>query len=197
MAQNNAMFTGFPEFMINNSQKKQTVELLNDLKTHLNFMITEFLNIFVNSYDDLISKCKLFIDNYYKQLMKIKFYLSLLEIKDKNQTNKYEYERCLRTATFINFANLVLIIQKIYEFINFDFEMENQNIIDIAKIHDKEDEFCNSLIIKYEKNIDKQIINQHDIIIIKFNNYMNIILLEILSINEIVKNINISSNNNY
>jgi hypothetical protein len=27
-------------------------------------------------------------------MMKIKSYLSLLEIKDKNQTNKYEYKRC-------------------------------------------------------------------------------------------------------
>ena len=185
----------FSKFMISNCVKKHN-ELLNDLKSHLTLMINEFSNCYLNSYDNLNDKCELFIDNGYSNLTKIKFYLSLLIIKDKNQTNKYEYEKCLQIGSSLNCNNINYTIQSMYSFINNDLEIESQNILDIAKIYGKEENtFLNSLIIKYEKNVNDQIINNHNDIITKFNKFLNNILLEIVCINEIIKNVSSSSNN--
>jgi hypothetical protein len=195
MSQNNTLITNFPKFMINNKQKNQ-IELLNDLKIHLNFTINEFSNITLNSYDELIIKCKLFMDNFYSYLIKIKFYLTLLEIKDKNQTNKYEYEKCLQFTTFNNNNYISYIIQKIFEYNDNDLVINNKKIQDIAKIYNKNDDlYLQSLIITYEKNINDQINNSHNEIILQYNNIINNILLDILSVNEIIKDVNISTNN--
>jgi hypothetical protein len=195
MNQTNISVINFPEFIIKNSKKKD-LELLGDFKLHLAYTIIEFSNNYLNLYDELINKCNIFIEKCYPCLIKIKFYLSLLEIKDKNQTNKYEYEKCTHIATIIDFNNLNHLIKKIYEIMNYDLEIDNHKIIDIANIHGKDENvFLNSLIIKYENNTEKQFNNNHNQIIIQFNNIINFILLEIINVNEIITGINITSNN--
>ena len=192
---NNTSVINFPEFIVKNSKKKD-LELLDEFKMHLAFTIVEISNNSLYLYDDLINKCNIFIDKCYPCLIKVKFYLSLLEIKDKNQTNKYEYEKCTHIATFVDFNNLNHLIKKIYEIMNYDLEIDNHKIIEIANIHGKDENvFLNSLIVRYENNKEKQISTNQNQIIIQFNNIINFILLEIINVNEIISGVNITSNN--
>ena len=189
------IITNFPQFMIKNSNLKD-IELLNDFKLYLNTIIAEFSNNYLYSYDDLINKSTIFIEQC-QSLMKVNFYLSLLSIKDKNQTNKYEYEKCLSIATFTSINYISNVTQKMYDFINIDLEIDNDRIRTISKIHggNSESAFINSLIRNYENNIREQTVSNHNKIISHFNMIINFLLLEIISINEIIKEVNITSNN--
>lgn len=176
------------QFMIINSKKKST-ELLSDFKIYLSEIILILSNNYTDSHDDLITKCKVFIDSLYNLLMKIKFYLVLLEIKDQNQTNKYEYEKCLNSTSFINFNNISHIIQKLHEFTNNDLEIHNKKLLDITKMEKP------ILIDEYKENFNQLIINTHYQMIMQYNNFINHILLEVLCVFEIIKNVSITSNN--
>ena len=181
------------QFMITNSKKKPT-ELLDEFKIHLNHVVTTLSNNFLDSYEDLIIKWKSITDSICELLIKIKFYLLLLEIKDKNQTNKYEYERSFNSISSINFNNISHFIQKIFEFANNDLEANNDTILDLTKMYDKNnDSKISSLIDEYKININCIIINGHDQIIIQFKNFINHILLEVLCVVEIIKDVSISS----
>ncbi len=169
------IITNFPQFMIKNSRLKD-IELLNDFKLYLNTIIAEFSDNYLYSYNDLINKSTLFIEKS-QSLMKVNFYLSLLSIKDKNQTNKYEYEKCLSIATFTSINYINNATQRMYDFINNDLEIDNDRIRTVAKIHKNgESVFINSLINDYENNVDKQTVINHNKIITHFNMIINFLL---------------------
>jgi hypothetical protein len=191
----------FANFMIINSKKNQN-ELLEEFKNHINHCINEIPNNYTDSYEDLIIKSKTFSNNFYFLLIKIKFYLSILEIKDESQTNKFAYGRCCEVASFIHFTNISHICQKLYHFIDNDLDIDNEKICNISKMYtcNKSDCLNNEDIINnqkdninnYKDNVNKQIVDSHQQCIRQFNNYIDTILLEILCVNEIIKNIYIS-----
>ena len=182
-----------PQFMVLNSSKKHS-ELLNDFKYHLNQIITTLHEDYTDSFDNLLQNCKVFTKSLYDKLMKIKFYLLLLEIKDQNQTNKYEYERCINSISFINFNNITHLIQKMHGFIDNDLEVCNEKILNITKmLNYEQDRVKNTLVTQYENNFNQLTLNDHDQIIMQYNNFINNILLEVICVNEIVKKITISS----
>ena len=196
MNTNIVLGTEFPEFIKNNYHKKDK-ELLNDFKNHINYVIIQISNNYLISYETFNDNNFIFNDLYIS-LIKIKFYLTQLEIKDKNQTNKYQYEKCLQTASLININNISRILEKVHCFGDNDLELENETIINISKIssnlNNSFDDHCQKLITKYKDNINKQVINNHTLKVLEYNNFLNYILIEIVGINEIIKDVNISTN---
>lgn len=179
------------EFMIINSTKKE-IDLLRDFKIFLNEIIIIISNSQATTYDDLQIKTNLFEEAIYNSLMKIKFYLQILEVKDKNQTNKCEYENSLMTLSFIKLFEIEHLLSQINKIINNDLDAQLSTIMNISKIYKDEPNEALKFINKYEIISDELKINRHKQAILMYNNLINNILLQIICVNEIIKNINIT-----
>lgn len=180
------------EFMMINSTKKE-IDLLREFKIFLSEIIIIISNSQATTYDDLQIKTNLFEEAIYNSLMKIKFYLQILEVKDKNQTNKCEYENSLMTLSFIKLFEIEHLLSQISKIINNDLDAQLSTIMDTSKIYNKDDPTeALKFINKYEIITNELKINRHKQAILMYNNLINNILLQIICVNEIIKNINIT-----
>jgi hypothetical protein len=172
--------------------KKNNV-ILDNLKKEINISIDFFVeNNNLNDYDDLallIAKIK---SEGYEHMMKIKSYLCLLEIKDKNQTNKYEYERC---------TNLQLLSNLTY--FSTYFEDLKKSVVDIeidknlSLLKTKKEDICTSTMQNAVDFFQTKVELKKNENIGEFTIFINQIILCLFTIKEILKDVSISDNNGW
>lgn len=167
---------------------KSDVDLLTGLKVEIDNAINFFSKINNITVDDIDS----LEDTGYALLYKVKSYLMLLELKDENQTNKYDYAKCLTEQCIDSpqqIYNLGICIKKLISDANID------NVLHKAKVNKKDVEVQATL----GKELEEQHIKRINIIskdlLLAFINFINSTLLSLIKIKEITKKTYISYNN--
>ena len=118
-------------FMIANAGKSMTV-LLNDFKILIDATIAFFCTKHIDSHESFYEMCNDCLDNGYPLLIKIDFYLKLLQDNDENQGNKFRYTECLHI--FKECCDIRSFCENICKFINDDNIVKHHEILDKAKI---------------------------------------------------------------
>ena len=176
-------------FIIENSEKSTKV-LLNDFKNHVNNTINFFKDKYIISFEVLHDNCNRCMTDGCLLLTRINFYLRMLEEKDKNQTNKYEYMKCI---DIIQNGNRTMNLLNLTDLITFSLHENETRILNLAKL--SKDAHVNlNLIDEYNINSNKISIIQNDHLINQFNCAVNDMLLNIIRIKEIIKDIYIGDN---
>jgi hypothetical protein len=187
MSEYNIVTPNISEFIIS-SQKKKPLILLSELKAVLIETINLLGDSYANSSETLINKCEKSIKEYYYKFMQIKFFLSILIIKDKSQTNKYEYEKCFELSIFMNVSQTDDFLAKMYEYIAFENDFNKFSILNLSKIN-KNDPTCKISFDTYNQKTKEHAKTE---LTSKFNNLLNHILINIVTLNEIISPIYIT-----
>jgi hypothetical protein len=176
------------------SNSKKNIELLTSLKKQITISIDFFVeNNNINNYIELSSQMSNIKQKGYENMIKIKTYLSLLEIKDTNQTNKYDYEKCTNLPLLCNLTYFSSYFED-FEKVIIDMQIEkNMSLLKISTFDAKKNEYLFSdLIYLYDRKIEikkKEILSEYNI-------FINQLILTLFTINEILQNISISDNSN-
>jgi hypothetical protein len=192
--QTNNKIVNIGEFIkIENSKKN--IELLSSLKKQINITIDFFVeNNNISNYVELSSKISNIKQKGYEHMIKIKTYLSLLEIKDKNQTNKYEYEKCTNLSLL---CNLTYFSSYFEDFGKVVFDMQIEKNMSLLKIPtfdaNKNQELFNDSIYFYDVKIElkkNEVLSEYTI-------FINQLILTLVTIKEILQDVSISDNSGW
>lgn len=141
------------------SNSKKNIELLTSLKKQITISIDFFVeNNNINNYIELSSQMSNIKQKEYENMIKIKTYLSLLEIKDTNQTNqinKYEYEKCTNLPLLCNLTYFSSYFED-FEKVIIDMQIEkNMSLLKISTFDAKKNEYLfGDLIYLYDRKIE-------------------------------------------
>lgn len=173
--------------------KKKDIELLTELKTEIDSAFTFFCSLYADNYAETKVNINLALTTGYNYLIKIKSYLSLLIIKDSNQTNKYSYEDCL------NKGGIIFILASYIESLTSIIKNENNTkidlVIDISKVAKNIETLNSSNLNENIETYYNEKINfiKHEAVL-HYANLLNHIILGIETARQILKNVHINEN---
>ena len=168
---------------LNTNETNLLKNLKNEIQSALDFFIGNYM-IDTSSFDEKITLCEKI---GYSHIMKIKSYLTLLDIKDKNQTNKYEYERCIDHPMLKN----LIIFLNFFDELKKDLVEDNiENLIDISKIKKDTPELLDDLMT----NITTKNTNKKKSAMNSYTGFLNQLILHLCYIKEVLRNVHITSN---
>jgi len=182
------------EFIKNESIKKN-VEVLDSLKKQINTSIDFFVeNNNINNYIELVSQKSNIKQKGYENMVKIKSYLSLLEIKDKNQTNKFEYEKCTNFSLLYNLSYFSSYFEDLEKVI---IDMRIDKNISLLKIPTFDANINKTLFLDSKDLFDIKIELKKNEIICDYTIFINQLILTLVTIKEILQNVSISDNSGW
>lgn len=185
------------EFVINYCNLCPSKQL-EELKKNILESLELFRSCTVNINDDKVNKLdklenyrnihenktKLVLTNGYEFISKIRAMLSILEISDDSQTNKYKYEECERNifsiSEFLNaFQDLTIV----------DIKDELNDSINLLKI--SQDKLSSETNLSEMTKVKSQLEKKNNMSLINtiniFNHYIGQLVLQMCKINLILK----------
>lgn len=180
--------------------EKKNTEILCNLKKEVANAINFFLNKNNNvNYDELINNISEIKLIGYEHINKIKSGLDILEIKDKNQTNKFEYEKCLSLKLIVNLTYFSSYFEELRKLIiDIDIEKNITLLETQCKINENDMSYERQILIdslyrKTESLFDEKIKLKKNEILGEYTIFINQIISTLFSIKEILKDITINN----
>ena len=182
---------------LKNEMNNKPVVILDNLKKEINGAITFFTdNNNIKTYDEVITNIQNIKLKGYESMMKINSYLSILLIKDKNQTNKYEYEKCMSSTLISKLTYFSTYFEDLKKPI---IETEIDKEISLCKNLPKDDDDTEkkSHFLNFKLGFDNKILLKKTEILGEYTIFINEIILALYIIKEILKDVSISESSSW